>query len=112
MKLAYAALAAVLLAGCQQGTNTNGTPTTPAEQVAASGLSAYIVADRVWLSYLRTHQPPDKAVVASIEPRRKAARAALTAYTDAAVRGETVDQAAVQGALAAFQTALANQGIK
>jgi hypothetical protein len=112
MKLVQAALAAILLVGCQQGTNTNGTPTTPAEQVAAGGWSAYIVADRAWLSYLRTHQPPDKAVVAAVEPRRKAVRTALDAYTNAAVRGETVDQSAVDGAMAAFQAALTNQGIQ
>lgn len=92
--------------------NTNGTPTTAAEQVAGGAYGAYIAADTAWLAYLTTAPKPDPVLIAAVEPRRKAARAALDTYSAAAVKGNAAaEQAAFTLSLKALTDALTAGGV-
>lgn len=107
-----AVLALAAVTGCATvGTNTTGTPTNPAEQVAGGGYGAYIAADSAWLAYL-TAGKPSVALVRSVEPKRKAARAALDSFSAASVKGNAAaEQTAFGIALKAYTDSMTAGGV-
>jgi hypothetical protein len=97
------------VAACAPGVNSTGTATTVGQQVSAGSYTAYIAASGAWLAYL-TAGPPVPAVIAAVEPKRKAARSAIDAA--AAMPNDPTMQALAATAMAQFTAALASVDIK
>ena len=97
------------VAACAPGVNTTGTVTTTGQQVSAASYSAYIAASGAWLAYLTAGEPA-RAVVAAVEPKRKAARVAIDAA--AALPNDATLQALAASAMAQFTAALSAVNIK
>lgn len=104
-------LALLLPVACTNpGTNTTGTQTTMSQQVVATGYSSYMAASGAWLAYLTATPKPSPALVALVEPKRKAARVALDALS--AAPSDLLKQTTAALALAAFSEALIHNNIE
>ena len=109
--IAIAALCLTLAACGTPSTNSTGTPTNAAEQVAAGLYGGYIAADSAYLAAL-TAGKVTKAQIAVIEPKRLAAKAALDNFAAASVNGTAAaEQSLAQTAIAALQSAITGAGI-
>lgn len=108
--LALALVAALAACGTVR-TNSDGTPTNAAEQVAGTLYGAYIAADSAWLSYIVAGKATP-AQIAAVEPKRKEARQALDAFSAASVKGNAAaEQAAANIAINAFASQLKAYGL-
>ena len=106
----------VALGGCGDkaaapGVNSNGTPTTAAQQVAGDAYTAYIALDVAWLGAIKSGKVPADTIK-SVEEDRKAARRALDEFSDASLSGNmAAAQSAFNSAMAAWRASLNKAGV-